>query len=299
MILQTLFQQCNKEGVEFYNEFFVLDLIMVDGSCGGIVAYEMATGRSTRLPCEVGSLRDRRLRKDVQDHLERPHADRRRPGRRLPQGPPARGHGVLPVPSDGPLPAGDPAVGGGTRRGRRSCATPTASASWSATRRRSRTSLRATWCRARSSSRSKRAGDAGPDKDYILLDLTHVDPDVVENKLPDITEFARTYLDVDPLKEGVPITPTAHYAMGGIPTNVNAEVLAQHFRRQRFPGSTPPASAHASRFTGPTGSGRTRCSTSSSSGGEADSRWPSTRPRSRCSTSPMTSTYRPSSGSPR
>ena len=44
MILQTLFQQCNKYGVEFYNEFFVLDLIMVDGVCGGIIAYEIATG---------------------------------------------------------------------------------------------------------------------------------------------------------------------------------------------------------------------------------------------------------------
>lgn len=44
MILQTLFQQCNKEGVEFYNEFFVVDLLLVDGSCAGIVAYELASG---------------------------------------------------------------------------------------------------------------------------------------------------------------------------------------------------------------------------------------------------------------
>ncbi|MDQ4095037.1 MAG: FAD-binding protein, partial [Actinomycetota bacterium] len=71
----------------------------------------------------------------------------------------------------------------------------------------------------------KEGRGAGPDKDYILLDLTEVDPEVVERKLPDITEFARTYLAVDPLKEGVPIVPTAHYAMGGIPTNVTAEVL--------------------------------------------------------------------------
>jgi succinate dehydrogenase / fumarate reductase flavoprotein subunit len=74
----------------------------------------------------------------------------------------------------------------------------------------------------------KEGRGAGPDKDYILLDLTEVDPEVIERKLPDITEFSRTYLDVDPLKEGVPIVPTAHYAMGGIPTNVNAEVLATH-----------------------------------------------------------------------
>src|SRR5919106_1162957 len=54
MILQTLFQQCNKEGVEFYNEFFVMDLVMVDGACAGIVAYEIATGEVYRngLPLE-------------------------------------------------------------------------------------------------------------------------------------------------------------------------------------------------------------------------------------------------------
>jgi succinate dehydrogenase / fumarate reductase flavoprotein subunit len=76
---------------------------------------------------------------------------------------------------------------------------------------------------------------AGPNKDYILLDLTAVDPEVVETKLPDITEFARTYLDVDPLKEGVPITPTAHYAMGGIPTTVEAEVVSNE-RNYVVPG---------------------------------------------------------------
>jgi succinate dehydrogenase / fumarate reductase flavoprotein subunit len=67
---------------------------------------------------------------------------------------------------------------------------------------------------------------AGPDKDYVLLDLTHLEPAHIDAKLPDITEFARTYLGVEPKKEGVPIVPTAHYAMGGIPTNVDAQVVA-------------------------------------------------------------------------
>jgi succinate dehydrogenase / fumarate reductase flavoprotein subunit len=84
-------------------------------------------------------------------------------------------------------------------------------------------------------SEMKEERGCGPDKDYLLLDLTDVDPEVVERKLPDITEFARTYLDVDPLKEGVPVVPTAHYAMGGIPTTVAAEVLADH-RGSTVPG---------------------------------------------------------------
>jgi succinate dehydrogenase / fumarate reductase flavoprotein subunit len=66
---------------------------------------------------------------------------------------------------------------------------------------------------------------AGPNKDYVLLDCTHLGAEVLETKLPDITEFARTYLGIDPVVEPVPVMPTAHYAMGGIPTNNNGEVL--------------------------------------------------------------------------
>lgn len=66
---------------------------------------------------------------------------------------------------------------------------------------------------------------AGPDKDYIHLDLTHLDPHIIEERLPDITEFARIYLGVDPVKELVPIQPTAHYAMGGIPTTIDTNVI--------------------------------------------------------------------------
>jgi succinate dehydrogenase / fumarate reductase flavoprotein subunit len=66
---------------------------------------------------------------------------------------------------------------------------------------------------------------AGPKKDYVYLDLTHLPAEQVESKLPDITEFSRTYLGVDPITELVPVFPTAHYAMGGVPTNVDTEVL--------------------------------------------------------------------------
>jgi succinate dehydrogenase / fumarate reductase flavoprotein subunit len=66
---------------------------------------------------------------------------------------------------------------------------------------------------------------AGPHKDYVYLDLTHLPKEQIEAKLPDITEFARTYLGVDPVKELVPVFPTAHYAMGGIPTDVETRVL--------------------------------------------------------------------------
>jgi succinate dehydrogenase / fumarate reductase flavoprotein subunit len=67
---------------------------------------------------------------------------------------------------------------------------------------------------------------AGPDNDYIHLDLTHIDAHIIETRLPDITEFSRIYLGVDPIKELVPIQPTAHYAMGGIPTSIQTEVIS-------------------------------------------------------------------------
>jgi len=65
----------------------------------------------------------------------------------------------------------------------------------------------------------------GPDGSYVHLDLTHLSPEVIDEKLPDITSFARTYLGVEPYTEPVPTSPTAHYTMGGVPTNTDAQVL--------------------------------------------------------------------------
>ncbi|MBX6342160.1 MAG: FAD-binding protein, partial [Thermomicrobiaceae bacterium] len=61
-------------------------------------------------------------------------------------------------------------------------------------------------------------------KDYVHLDLTHLPAEVIESRLPDITDFVRTYMGLDPIHDLVPIQPTAHYAMGGIPTDVDGRV---------------------------------------------------------------------------
>jgi succinate dehydrogenase / fumarate reductase flavoprotein subunit len=66
---------------------------------------------------------------------------------------------------------------------------------------------------------------AGPQGDYVYLDVHHLGRAVIEEKLPDITDFARIYLGVEPLSEPVPIVPTAHYAMGGIPTDLRTRVV--------------------------------------------------------------------------
>ena len=65
----------------------------------------------------------------------------------------------------------------------------------------------------------------GPDKDYVLLRLDHLDPAILEERLPGITESARIFAGVDLTKEPVPVIPTVHYNMGGIPTNYRCEVI--------------------------------------------------------------------------
>ncbi len=72
-----------------------------------------------------------------------------------------------------------------------------------------------------------RAGKGiGPKGDqYVHLDITHLDPKIIDEKLPEVTGFARTYLGVEPKTEPIPVAPTAHYAMGGIPTNIDGNVV--------------------------------------------------------------------------
>ncbi|MDQ3953371.1 MAG: succinate dehydrogenase flavoprotein subunit [Actinomycetota bacterium] len=228
MILQTLYQQCNKEGVEFYDEFFVLDLIMVDGSCAGIVAYEIATGEihvfhSKSVLFATGGY-GKMFKITSNAHTLTGDG----PGVVFNQGLPLEdmeffqfhptglyGLGIL-------LSEAARGEGGilrnadGERFMERYAPTIKDLAP------------RDMVSRAEFFEIQEGRG-AGPKKDYILLDLTHLDAEVIETKLPDITEFARTYLNVEPLTEAVPIVPTAHYAMGGIPTNVNAEVLSNHW----------------------------------------------------------------------
>ena len=72
-------------------------------------------------------------------------------------------------------------------------------------------------------------------KDYVYLDLTHLGKEVIDSKLPDITEFSRVYQGIEPITQPVPTTPTAHYAMGGVPTDTNARVVIDE-RNTPLPG---------------------------------------------------------------
>jgi succinate dehydrogenase / fumarate reductase flavoprotein subunit len=224
MILQTLYQNCIKQGVEFFNEFYVLDLIIEDGKTAGVVAYELATGEIHIVQAKSvvfatgGYGKVYKTTSNAMTLTGDGMAIAYRVGVPLedmefyqfhPTG--LAGLGVL-------LTEGARGEGGILRNvtGERFMerVAPTIK------------DLAPRDMVARAMVQEVREGrGAGPNKDYVYLDLTHLPKEQIEAKLPDITEFARTYLGVDPVTELVPVFPTAHYAMGGIPTTIRAEVL--------------------------------------------------------------------------
>ncbi len=72
----------------------------------------------------------------------------------------------------------------------------------------------------------------GPNKDYVLLDITHLDPATIMKRLPGIREIALQFAGVDCIKEPIPVVPTCHYQMGGIPTNYHGQVVVPGKRSQ-------------------------------------------------------------------
>lgn len=228
MILQTLYQNCVKLGIEFYNEFYVLDLVMntVDGveRPAAVVAYELATGdlhvfQGKSIVFATGGF-GKIFKTTSNAHT-------------------LTGDGVGIIYRKGlPLedmefyqfhPTGLAGLGILLSEAARGEGAILRNSSGERFMERYAPTIKDLAPRdmvARAMANEVREGrGAGPNKDYVLLDLTHLEPAVIDAKLPDITEFARTYLGVEPYTEPVPVFPTAHYAMGGIPTNIKAEVL--------------------------------------------------------------------------
>ncbi|MBE9609358.1 succinate dehydrogenase flavoprotein subunit [Chitinilyticum piscinae] len=92
----------------------------------------------------------------------------------------------------------------------------------------------------------------GPNKDHVLLDITHLDPEVIMSKLPGIREISIKFAGVDPIKAPIPVVPTCHYQMGGIPTNYKGEVVVDGNTVQGFyaAGEVACASVHGANRLG-------------------------------------------------
>lgn len=238
MILQTLYQQCVKQDVQFFNEFYVLDLLLnrdLSGETGevadgdevavaGVVAYELATGEIHVFRAKSVVLATGGAGK-IYKTTSNAHT--------------LTGDGMAIAYRRGlPLedmeffqfhPTGLAGLGILLSEAARGEGAILRNADGERFMERYAPTIKDLAPRdivARSMANEVREGrGAGPNKDYVLLDLTHLDPAHIDAKLPDITEFARTYLGIEPYTEPVPVYPTAHYAMGGVPTNVEGEVL--------------------------------------------------------------------------
>jgi succinate dehydrogenase / fumarate reductase flavoprotein subunit len=223
MILQTLYQQCIKNDVRFFNEFYVIDLLMVDGRVGGVVAYELSTGelhvfRAKAVLFATGGY-GKIFKVTSNAHTLTGDGMAVCYRREVPledmeffQFHPTGIYKMGILISEAVRGEGGILLNGEGERFMERYA-PTIK------------DLAPRDLISRAIYQEIKEGRGVDGKDYVYLDVRHLDPEVVEKKIPDVTEFARIYLGVEPLHEPVPIQPTAHYGMGGIPTDVDARVV--------------------------------------------------------------------------
>jgi succinate dehydrogenase / fumarate reductase flavoprotein subunit len=229
MILQTLYQQCVKRGVTFFNEYMVLDVAFAADDGGrrrvaAVVAYDMATGDLHVFRTKAVLFASGGFGKMFKVSSNAHSLTGDGPGLLYRRGIPMEDMEFFQFHPTGIYKLGillsEAARGeGGILRNRdnerfmeRYAPTVKDLAPRDMVSRAILTEI-------------KEGRGIGPDADYVHLDLTHLPPEQIDSKLPDITDFVRTYMGLEPKEQGIPIQPTAHYAMGGIPTNVEGEVV--------------------------------------------------------------------------
>ena len=223
MILQTLYQQCIRHNVQFFDEYHVLDVLIQDGVACGVVAYQTLTGeihtfRAKAVLLATGGM-GRMFKISSNAHALTGDA----PAIVLRRGVPLEDMEFFQFHPTGIYKMGiliTEAV-----RGEGGILLNNQNERFMERYSPTLKDLAPRDIISRAIYLEIREGRGIGGKDYVYLDASRLGPDVVEARLPDIADFCRTYLGVDPAKEPMPVQPTAHYAMGGIPTDINGRVV--------------------------------------------------------------------------
>ncbi len=234
-ILHTLYGQALKQNTEFFIEYFALDLIMKNGECKGVIAWNLTDGTIHRFRSHITIIATGGYGK-VYYSATSAHtctgdgnAMVLRAGLPLQdmefvQFHPTGIYGVGCLITEGVRGEGGFLVNGKGERFMERYA-PNAK------------DLASRDVVSRSMEMEINEGrGAGKNKDHINLHLDHIDKKVIDERLPGISEAAKTFANVDVSKEPIPVVPTVHYNMGGIPTNYKAEVLTLNGSEKTVPG---------------------------------------------------------------
>ncbi|MDB2345044.1 succinate dehydrogenase flavoprotein subunit [Candidatus Pelagibacter bacterium] len=234
-ILHTLYGQALKHNTEFFIEYFALDLIMKNGECKGIIAWNLTDGTIHRFRSHTTIIATGGYGKVYQSATSAHtctgdgNAMVLRAGLPLQdmefvQFHPTGIYGVGCLITEGARGEGGFLVNGKGERFMERYA-PNAK------------DLASRDVVSRSMEMEINEGrGVGKDKDHISLHLDHLDKEVLDERLPGITEAAKTFANVDINKQPIPVVPTVHYNMGGIPTNYKAEVLTLNGSEKTVPG---------------------------------------------------------------
>jgi succinate dehydrogenase / fumarate reductase flavoprotein subunit len=223
-MLHTLYQQSLKHDAEFFIEYFAVDLIMEDGACRGVVAIDLATGRLHRFRSHQVILATGGYGRSYFSCTSAHTCTGDGNAMVLRAGLPLQDMEFVQFHPTGIYGAGCLITEG--VRGEGGYLTNSDGERFMERYAPNAKDLASRDVVSRSMTVEIREGrGVGAEKDHIHLHLEHLGPEVIEERLPGIAESARIFAGVDVTKEPIPVLPTVHYNMGGIPTNYSGEVV--------------------------------------------------------------------------